>query len=180
MYIVVHQGLLITSLGTAQHELSADASNCTAVNALGVGPWSDVLNVDSGADDLPNKPLSLQVLSDPAVGSRGFSIGWDMPNDNRSEGVLYYRLSMLETGVASPYEQKLFPGAIAGGGDWCKSGCTAAITAGVEPATEYTLTIQARHQQHRPGGARRGREGHHQVRQLQELLDQPEEEVQRL
>ena len=115
-----------------------------AVNALGAGPWSGVLNVESGAEDLPNRPSGLEVLSDPAVGSRSFSIAWDMPADNRSEGVLYYELTMTADGVDS--ERKLYTSDIAGGGEaggWCVSGCTAAITTNVLPDTTYTLTIQA-------------------------------------
>ena len=115
-----------------------------AVNALGVGPWSSVLNVESGAEDLPNRPSGLAVLSDPAVGSRSFSIEWDMPAGNRSEGVLYYELTMAADGIES--ERKLYTSDITGGGEgggWCTSRCTAAITADVLPATTYTLTIQA-------------------------------------
>ena len=115
-----------------------------AVNALGAGPWSGVLNVESGAEDLPNRPSGLEVLSDPAVGSRSFSIAWDMPADNRSEGVLYYELTMTADGVDS--ERKLYASDITGGGEtggWCVSGCTAAITTNVLPDTTYTLTIQA-------------------------------------
>ena len=116
-----------------------------AVNALGDGPWSGVLNVESGAEDLPNRPSGLEVLSDPAVGSRSFSIAWDMPVGNRSEDVLYYELTMTADGVDS--ERKLYNGDITGGGEdggWCKSGCTAAISTGVDPATTYTLKIQAK------------------------------------
>ena len=116
-----------------------------AVNALGVGPWSSVLNVESGAEDLPNRPSGLAVLSDPAVGSRSFSIEWDMPAGNRSEGVLYYELTMAADGIES--ERKLYTSDITGGGEgggWCTSRCTAAITADVLPATTYTLTIQAK------------------------------------
>ena len=115
-----------------------------AVNALGVGPWSSVLNVESGAEDLPNRPSGLAVLSDPAVGSRSFSIEWDMPAGNRSEGVLYYELTMAADGIES--ERKLYTSDITGGGEgggWCTSRCTATITADVLPATTYTLTIQA-------------------------------------
>ena len=115
-----------------------------AVNALGAGPWSGVLNVESGAEDLPNRPSGLEVLSDPAVGSRSFSIAWDMPADNRSEGVLYYELTMTADGVDS--ERKLYASDITGGGEaggWCVSGCTAAITTNVLPDTTYTLKIQA-------------------------------------
>ena len=116
-----------------------------AVNALGDGPWSGVLNVESGAEDLPNRPSGLEVLSDPAVGSRSFSIAWDMPADSRSEGVLYYELTMTADGTDS--ERKLYTSDITGGGEaggWCVSGCTAAITTGVLPDTTYTLTIQAK------------------------------------
>ena len=86
-----------------------------AVNALGAGPWSGVLNVESGAEDLPNRPSGLEVLSDPAVGSRSFSIAWDMPADNRSEGVLYYELTMTADGIDS--ERKLYASDITGGGE---------------------------------------------------------------
>merc|ERR1719272_2242064 len=51
---------------------------------------------------------------------------------------------MTADGIES--ERKLYTSDITGGGEgggWCMSGCTAAITAGVLPATTYTLTIQA-------------------------------------
>ena len=123
-----------------QYELST-----RAVNSLGAGPWSNVLTVESGAENLPSQPSDLQVLADPAVGSRSFSIAWDMPAGNRSEGVLYYELTVTADGVAYS-ERKLYNSDITGGGEggaWCKGGCTTTISTAVEPATTYTLTIQA-------------------------------------
>ena len=104
-----------------------------AKSALGDGPWSDVLLVQSGAVVLPNTPLDVDVV-DGTIGARGFTLSWRMPTGNRSEGLIHYRLLYTTGSVSSDL---IIPVQ-----DTCSAGCTYAVS-GFTPATSYDVRLQA-------------------------------------
>ena len=53
-----------------------------AVSAEGPGAWSPTLWVESGAQDLPNTPVSVGLV-DGSESASSFQIEWSMPDDNR-------------------------------------------------------------------------------------------------
>jgi len=129
-----------------------------AVNALGDGPWSSALVVQSGASELPAQPTGLAVRTSPAVEARAFSIEFKMPAGNLSENILFYRLEMtnvhgdggLGNPPEAPIEVSLYAADLDGGSTDCvdgdgSGGCTATIAGGgvVLPNTTYTLTIKS-------------------------------------
>ena len=103
-----------------------------AVNAEGAGGWSDPLWVQSGTVSEANTPQSVSIVS---TSGTSFTIGWSMPDNNRSNDVMGYVVQYRPDSG----DQLLFnlgADAIVGSSINCTAGCTATVT-GLTPATQY-------------------------------------------
>ena len=115
-------------------------SGYTGSGKGGYSAWSDELVVESVDSQRPSTPISLAVVPG-SVASRSFNISWSMPEGERSDNVLRYKLELVSSrGCPSGCVLTIALGD-------CTAGCTYAVDAAlfeaIAPMTAYNLTIQS-------------------------------------